>query len=243
MGRLDERIEEIKNNDRAYWFGIGDMGDHIYYTDPRFTILNWSALEAEDMQNALIKHIRKIADKFEPIKDKCLGYGRGNHEKTVNDKYHVDPTQEVCDRLGLKNIGYSSLATLTFRRPLKGGKRQKSYTVRIYMHHGFGGGRTHGAQINKVEGMISGYGADIYAMGHVHGKVASKPVRIETDHNGNKVRRKLACLVTSSYVNIAEEKTTGYAERLGFREADLTAPTVRFRWKGTKHDFEPEILM
>jgi hypothetical protein len=34
--KFREKVQEIADNERAYWFGIGDIGDFIYYNDPRF---------------------------------------------------------------------------------------------------------------------------------------------------------------------------------------------------------------
>ena len=242
--KFKERIKEIQENDRAYWFGIGDMGDFIFYSDPRFTINAWTTLTMDDMRNVMQKHISKIVDVLEPIRDKCLGYGAGNHEEKAAKYYHTDPTIEVANRLKVKYMGYSALATLIFRKPkTPNGKKDRAYTLRVYMHHGFGGGRTHGAQINKVEQMVMAYEADIYAMGHVHGKVASKTNRIHTDQTGRPVKKTKAFLVTSSYQNVAVPGATTYAERMGFRESELMAPTVKFRFAHKRQLLDLEVVV
>jgi UDP-2,3-diacylglucosamine pyrophosphatase LpxH len=241
-----EKIREIADNDRAYWFGIGDIGDFIFYSDPRFVPQKKDIDEKIDsidvvIRNAMQVQIRKIVAELEPIKDKCLGYGSGNHEEKCVRFYHTDPTIEVANRLGIKYMGYSAMATLLLRPASP--NRGKTESLRIYMHHGHGGGRTHGAQINKVEQFVMGNEADIYAMGHVHGKIASKTNRLYTTNTGNPYMRPKAYVVTSSYQHAATKGSTTYAERMAFRESELAAPVVKFRFKGKRHLLDIKVIV
>ena len=148
---------------------MGDYGDHIYYNDPRFSLsASDENITIGDMRQGVMRQVRKIADLFEPIKDKCAGLLTGNHEETVAKRYHVDPTMELAYRLNIKYLMYSAITLVA----IKDGK--SIYTLRVFTHHGYGGGRRHGPQINKVEDAMRIVNADVYAIGHVHGKVASQ---------------------------------------------------------------------
>jgi hypothetical protein len=239
--KFKEKIQEIADNDNAYWFGIGDIGDFIFYSDPRFTINSWTTLTIDDMRNVMQRHISKIVDIMEPIKHKCLGYGSGNHEEKAAKYYHTDPTIEIANRLGVNYMGYSALATIVFRTHYTTGQKGNVKTLRVYMHHGYGGGRTHGAQINKIERIMANVIADVYAMGHVHGKVASKPMVLTTSNTGKQIRRQRACIITSSYQEVWNQGSTNYAEVMGYQEAELEAPVVRFAFQGHKHELKLKV--
>jgi hypothetical protein len=177
---------------------------------------------------------------LEPIKDKCLGYGSGNHEEKAAKYYNNHPAIEVANRLGVKYMGYSALATLIFDARLAG-KKGKVRTLRVFIHHGFGGGRTHGAQINKVEQFVMSAEADIYAMGHVHGDVASKTDRLYTNQSGKPIMKGKAYVITSSFQEAFVEGAITYAEVMGFRQSSLASPIVKFRFAGDNNKLEMKV--
>lgn len=235
-----ERIESIKNNPRAVWFGPGDLGDYIFYSDPRFTMSAIpNIVEADEMRQGIFGQIRKIADALEPIRDKCIGVGAGNHEEKIAQRYHVDPTRELSYRMKVPYIGYSALTVLKMPE----GKRGRSYFARVFTHHGFGGGRRHGPQINKVEDCLRVVDADIFALAHVHGKVASKLILKGINSSGNPTENLKTFIVTGSYQDNAPKGTVTYAERMMFPKSPYGSPTVRIRWVGKKHELETQVIL
>lgn len=229
---LKETIREIKKDPNAYWLGVGDYGDHIYYNDPRFSLNEVDDLyTVADMREGIMGQVRKLVRVLEPIGDKCIGLGTGNHEEKVLQKFNVDATREMCYALRVKYLGYSSIVTL---RPVytdPSGNRS-SKTLQIYQHHGFGGGRRHGPQINKVEDAMRIAEADIYAMGHVHGKVASALDMRAADENGNEFLKPKVFLVTSSYQKAFKQGTLTFAEKNMYPQSALKSPVVQFKLGG-----------
>lgn len=237
-----ERIESIRTNPRAVWFGVGDLGDYIFYSDPRFSMSAIADIDVSEMRDGIFGQIRKIATALEPIKDKCVGVGSGNHEEKIYQRYHVDPTRELSYRLKVPYIGYSALTLL--RLPGAHDKRLSTYSARIYTHHGYGGGRRHGPQINKVEDCLRLIdGCDIFALAHVHGKVASKLILKGINSGGNPTESLKTFIVTGSYQDNAPRGTITYAERMAFPKSPYGSPTVRIRWTGKKHRLETQVVL
>lgn len=237
-GRLKETIKQIKNNPHAHWFGVGDYGDHIYYNDPRFSLNEADdALTIRDMRQGILGQIRKVTRQFESIKDKCLGLGTGNHEEKVMKKFHVDPTRELTYNLRVPYLGYSALTTLFLRdrvRNKRDNRQGVTHTLRVFQHHGYGGGRKHGAQINKVEDAMRIVDADIYAMAHVHGKAISELELVGSSATGKMITKQKIFIITSSYQSTIKDGQMTYAERNMYPQAPLGSPIVQFRktWNG-----------
>ena len=223
--RLLERIDMIKKDPLAIWMGMGDYGDHIYYTDPRFDLNSMDgSITIGDLRQGILKQVRKFCDDIEPIKNKCIGIGSGNHEETIAKRCHVDPTREIAYRLGVSYAGYCSLTRIALPA-----KAQRSSIV-LFAHHGYGAGRKHGGQINKIEdAMRIAPSADIYAMGHVHGKVASTLDVIDITQQGSMTTKQKAFVVTGSYSDTYRQGVLSYAEKSMYTQAGLGSPTIQFR--------------
>lgn len=236
-----ERIESIRTNPRAVWFGVGDLGDYIFYSDPRFTMSAIANIDVSEMRDGIFGQIRKIATALEPITDKCIGVGSGNHEEKIAQRYHVDPTRELSYRLKVPYIGYSALTLL--RLKAKSDRGFTVYSARVFTHHGYGGGRRHGPQINKAEDCLRSHEADIYALAHVHGKVASKLNIKGINSGGNPTELLKTFIVTGSYQDNSTRGTVTYAERMLFPKSPYGSPTVRIRWTGNKHELETQVVL
>lgn len=233
---FNEKLKEIEDDPLALWFGMGDYGDHIYFNDPRFSPNEQDeGLTMVELRSGIMKQIRSLSEKFEPIKDKCVGLGTGNHEETIAKRYHVDPTRELCYLLGSAYLGYSSLNTITFRHSQSNGKKGRSATLRVYTNHGHGGGRRNGSQLNKIEDAIRIAEADIYAMGHVHGKTGSQLEIIGSCNRGKERKKVKTFVVTGCYQDVSRPSKMTYAERNMYAQSPLGSPMVGVRWTGSSN--------
>jgi hypothetical protein len=175
-----------------------------------------------------MSQIRSFCKDLKPIKDKCIGILTGNHEETILKKYHLDPAREIAYALEADYGGYCSLTKIIIGKKRRMGRA--SYEINLFAHHGYGGGRKHGAQLNKIEDALRvAPNADIFAMGHVHGKAVSFLETIDITYNGKMLQRQKIFLITSSFVNTYKKGVLSYAEKGLYTQAGLGAPVVRFR--------------
>jgi len=229
--KLLERIDTIKKDPHALWMGMGDYGDHIYYTDPRFDLNSVdSTITVGELRDGIMGQIRKICDDMEPIKDRCIGLVTGNHEETILKKYHVDPTREIAFRLNVPYGGYCCLTKISV------GYKGSSYSLKVFAHHGYGAGRRHGVQINKIEDALRvAPNADIFVMGHVHGKALSTLETIDITERGAMVLKQKLFMITGSYSDTYRQGVLSYAEKGMFTQAGLGSPTAQFRRYANGH--------
>ena len=202
-----------------YLIGMGDIFDVILATDKRYS--------AEERQLPLLNAIDTIVKTLEPLakQGKIIGLHRGNHEQKMADIGVGDPILNVCARLGVKFLGYSSFIKIVAKRGFKKGVEVN--TLVIYSHHGFFSGRKRGSKINNLEDLSTYWIADLYLVAHSHDLFSSKRVCI--DFNGQHER---AFLNTGAFLKTAEIGTCNYSERAGYPPQKLGI--ARIEWQPFK---------
>ncbi len=172
-----------------------------------------------------------MMEHLESIKDKILGADSGNHEDRVYNETGIDITKEIAERLNIPYRNEGMLLKISF-----GDKNNRTegrpYTYWIYMTHGYGGARTTGAKVVKVERTSTYIHADCYIMSHDHVSNAAPSIYLMPDNRTSedketgfrtgaiKAVRKLL-IKSNAYV-----KWGGYAEKGGFSPSDLTTPII-----------------
>lgn len=159
---LKEKVREIKDTPNCYWIGMGDYGDFITPSDPRFGYGETASWVRQD--NIVEDERKKIVEFFSPIKDQCLGLIYGNHEVSLSKHKHDNVHQNICDDLKVDNIGYSCIFHFIFRR--KGSS--ESHLIKGAFTHGTGGARTPGGKLNYLKDFMETVDANIYGYAHVH---------------------------------------------------------------------------
>lgn len=167
-------VKEIKDNPNAFWIGGGDIYDAIKPQDSkRFDMdimpdwmLEGDALNTREKLNDILKQqYERGVEILEPIKSKCLGAIEGNHEYTIRKYYNQDLHRAFCNRMGIPHLSDEAGIRLKFNR-VSGGS---SSVVMLYIRHGYGGGRTAGAEPNKLFRMLAEWeGFEICFTGHTH---------------------------------------------------------------------------
>ena len=228
---LAETVAEIEADPLHYWGGIGDYGEFINRSDRRHReshLAPWLH-GVDDLSSA---QIDKIVEILEPIKDKCLWLVRGNHEDLIHKKYEHDVYAELCRKLGAcaerpLELGYRGFVRVRMHR---GTTRGATYTVVIYVHHGYGGGRLEGAKALKLGRLPKSYYADIYLYGHSHVNLAQPGHVVGPATRGNKlVGRDIWQLMTGSFLRSydVEGKLEVYAEEKDLPPTAIGAPEIQ----------------
>lgn len=113
-----------------------------------------------DMAN---QEINRAIELFGPVNKYIIGALSGNHEKQMRTRQNVDVHQAFCNRMKIINLTDEALIRFRFRRGAE------TRTVKIYMRHGYGSGRTAGAEPMKLQRMLDEWeDADILFSGHTH---------------------------------------------------------------------------
>ena len=201
----------------AYFLGVGDMIEAIGPFDPRFTM---DSIEPKMRIQALIdEQIKDCIRELEPIKSKLLGVCMGNHEFEILRRHGSDPTQRICEGLGVKNLGYSCLLHMTLRPDdLEMGKVGGSRIVKLYAHHGWGGGtRTLGGDMTKVSRKPSEVVADIFVFGHSHQGWEHPKARLDITSGGKPFSRDYLMVNTGTFKRgLSDGPIPTFEERMGY---------------------------
>jgi hypothetical protein len=126
---------------------------------------------AEEIKDALAdlpnREINRVEGILRPIKPYIIGAISGNHEEALRKYHNMDVQERLCEKLGCLNLSDEALIRFRFRRPA--GEKDSTTTVILYLRHGYGAGRSVGAEPNKLATMLSEWEcADVCLSGHTH---------------------------------------------------------------------------
>lgn len=158
-------LSHAKKAKNALFLGMGDYTDGCS-TSERMIIGNPALHEStKDTLDKVYKGVTQtLANELAFMKGRLIGMIGGNHYFAFQDGNTSDHL--LCSKLSTKFLGVCSLIRLTFLDKA----RKKSVVLDIMAHHGRGGGSLAGSSFNTVEKMASVMEADIYLMGHDHGR-------------------------------------------------------------------------
>lgn len=182
--KLRALVDIIASDPNARWFGGGDLCDNVILPDQkRFdpTVLpKWMLhhRDADDVAGALQDiagaQKQRLFDILDPIKDKCLGLIEGNHEYSIMKHHNRDFMKELCQHFAAPNLTDCAFVRLRFKGKFRGGAA--SATVRMFITHGHGGGRTTGAETNRLYRLAADKDVDIVLAGHSHSFALHPPI-------------------------------------------------------------------
>jgi hypothetical protein len=169
---LRKLIKEIKENKNAYAILGGDIVDAVLPQDiKRFDfdslpdwILDGNAVNTRERLNEILQQqVKRATDIFAPIKDKIIGGLEGNHEFAIRKRYNVSVQSAFWQSFGMNNLTDECLIRIRFIL------NTTSTSIIFYLRHGYGSGRSAGAEPNKLARMIAEWEcAEICLTGHTH---------------------------------------------------------------------------
>lgn len=231
--RFDRIVNYITKKDDCYAIGLGDYADLILRQDLKRFTGSVAKRELLDMLDSMLNEQTNLVErKLKPLikGGKLLGLGEGNHEYTTKQHHSFDITKEVCNRLNVPFMGYSWFLRLVIKKKSCNVVR----TVIIYGHHGYGGGRTTGGSMNKLEQSVKFYNADIFLSAHDHQKVGKRLIRlgVTAENNPKIIHKPVIIAKTGTFLKTCEQGDTTYAERLGFPPTDLGVVKIKIGFEG-----------
>ena len=212
--KLQATIDWIKRTKNAYWIGMGDYGEFINYSDPRFDPSEITDYFKQHLSNLHFAQAEYVAKMFDSVANKCVGLIEGNHEQTIKKHYHMCLTDYLAVQLHTRNLTYTAMVRWLIRRKNINGGAQ---TVVIYASHGFGVAASDGMAINRLMQQSKGFDADIFLMGHVHRRVCNSANRLFMSSRGEPriLSSKKIYGVTGAFLSCYDNATECYAETKG----------------------------
>ena len=212
-GKWKEFLAYAKGLKNAWFVGMGDYLDSTSSSERSAWALACMQLhetKKEDVEKHEVAKCGLFAKEIAFMKGRLVGLIGGNHYFNFQNGTNSD--QKICEKLECKFLGVSSFVRLTLE------SCGRHHTLDLWLHHGAGGARLVGGSINKVDQMREHAEADIYAMGHDHGRmvVPAKPrMRLSHSSGGNgsclKVKERQQWLLrTGSFLSSYVDGTASY---------------------------------
>lgn len=221
-------VRKIEKDDNALWIGGGDMCDYVILNDAkRFdvnTLPDWilsgdAATIKERIGDMVMAQQNRFLSIVDPIRDKCLGLLEGNHEFSIF-KYHNRRHMDILSNsIGAPVLSDSTFIRLRFRRSITKSRPKGGVgTVIIFACHGHGGGRTPGAEPNKLYRLAADKDADIVLRGHSHTFCILPPIPILGISRTGRLQEEATTRLRhaanwGSYVHTYQKGASTYASR------------------------------
>lgn len=162
---------------------------------------------------------QRVWELFEPVQDRVLGWIEGNHERRLYKQVGGYLGELICSRYKWRFFPESAFLKLRFGKQKNG----KPVAYIIYALHGWGGGRTSGAKINKLEELGKICLADLYLIAHHHRLYFSQDIFFIPDTRNNSVIQSVRTFVaTGCFRDYAD-----YEVRCGLKAPRIGAPRIR----------------
>lgn len=245
---LKRTIKEIETTTNAYWLGMGDYFDAIDWRDPRFDASSKNKDERiRENKYWIQREIRKGVKPYEPIFGKCLGLLEGNHERNIALRFSYSMVGDFASRINqyqptidedLENndlyLGYETLIHIGVTgNDCRQGKER--YNIKIYAHHGFGGGKKPGSHANNLLDLATSVDADIYLLGHNHWLLTFAKPRLGLSRNGDRyIRKTLHFVNTGTYLKSKMLGHDGYEVVKGYSPTIIGSPIIKINIKQSK---------
>jgi hypothetical protein len=206
--KVKAKVQEIAQNKNAMWIGMGDYGEWITPKDKRFDPNQCAIADWVEPDNIGESQTKWIVDLFSPIKDKCIGLLYGNHEDSIRVYNHENVQKNICERLGVDNLGYSAFIRMIFTRG------QGHYVATGAFTHGAGCAITEGAKINSLTRFMKSTEADIYGYAHLHDYIPKSFSRLVVNDKGNiKSKVAIGAITGSWFRTYTQGVIASYGER------------------------------
>ena len=169
------------------------------------------------------KELVMLEELLKPIAKKILAACAGGHElKNLFRTVGVDYMWHLMRNLGIEDRYTRDGGLLLIKtKPMNS---NDNLFFSIFYTHGWGGARTRGAKLRKMEYLAQAIDADVYVLSHDHTQNLARDnyLTVPTwQGNRVKVRRKLL-VSTGGFLGYQ-----GYPLRAGYQPADMGTPRVR----------------
>jgi len=229
---ISQLTRTISEDPDALIVGLGDYIEAIACDDRRFDPSELAQpIAPEHISNPFYSQALRFVKLWEPTRGKWAAVIQGNHEATAYNRYHFDATAVIAERLGCAYLGGSDQSGWLMLR-LKQGEKVR-YRLRVWVGHGWGGGRLSGGVALKLQRTLWRKNADLCVLGHHH-RAMTQIETVETINNSGyeRTQRRFGLVIPP----LVEKH--GYIARTGGNSCALGYGVVHIE---RQHDGQPRL--
>ena len=174
-------------------------------------------VEPDNIAHCQVQWLTRL---FRPIGKKCLGLLYGNHENSIRIYNHDNVIKNLCESLGVDNLGFSCFLRLFFRRE----NSRETHLVKGAFTHGSSGAVTEGAKLMALMRWMKSMEADIYGYGHLHDYIPKSLSRMTLSPQG-KIKSAIAigCTTGSWFRTYTQGIGASYGEQKCYPPTEIGA--------------------
>uniref|UniRef100_A0A6M3J859 Calcineurin-like phosphoesterase n=1 Tax=viral metagenome TaxID=1070528 RepID=A0A6M3J859_9ZZZZ len=219
---IQRKVREIKEDRNTYWIGMGDYAEWITPKDKRFDPAQKVIADWVEPDNIAETQTKWLVNLLSPIKNKCVGLLYGNHEDSIRMYNHDNVQKNLCERLGVDNLGYSCFLRLFFHRD----NSKETHLVKGAFTHGASGAVTEGAKLMALMRFMKAFESDIYGYAHVHDyipKALSRMTIPDSSRVGCDIQSKvtIGCTTGSWFRTYTQGVIASYGERKAYPPTEI----------------------
>jgi len=215
---LKKHIRETETTKNCSWVDLGDKCDLIVRHDrKRFNPANVRrGFKIKDLDTITKVQSDLYTKFFSPIKSQCIGIGEGNHEASILQNYGQDIHKDICDDLGVKDLGFASFIRFIMR------EKNRSFSFLLFVTHGSGSAKDESVALRQVMSLEEKFEADVYVCGHYHKRVFNVCPKETIGRIGNMIFKKdKAYGVAGTYYDSYKLNMSNYAEKKLYKPSKL----------------------
>lgn len=250
LERCLKKIRELCNRELVTIMLLGDLFEAISYNDKRFDPQNidpelWHK-SGGDFANFQVECVNRAVELLRPVAKNISLILEGNHEAKMRRRGEMGPNYALAVRLQEFNprikFGVDwSYYVIYYSRVTKNKDREAVRKFYMYVTHGFGGGRTDGAAVNRMNELGTIHNVDLVVAGHYHKLNFNAGSRLLV--TGERDRMELNSIVqyrmiTPSFLKIYEPGVSTYGATRGYHPSVLGAVKLTlWPFKGEDENF------
>jgi hypothetical protein len=189
----EKKAKEIRDyirEENCIWIGMGDFIENATKRSVGAGVYEQGPTPTEQMHY--------ITDLLRPIKDKCVGCVKGNHEERSVKDSGIDVLNWICGTLEIPYWEWEFFGIVSAPK--------RCYTV--YAVHSYMANKSAGLALNKSEDIEKIVNTDIIMRGHTHKRVVHLSEFLDIDPYNNQVSvRTRANVITGHFL----ERDKSYA--------------------------------
>lgn len=232
-GIARRKYKQIAGEPLSFWWNMGDKGDFITPSDPRWrhgTIADWVkedniATNQEDFYCDVVKEAVRAEIADYGI-GKCVGLLWGNHEDKIRKHNHVNVQENICTKLGVENLGFSCMLHIIFRRV----NSTEAHMFKGYITHGSGNAQTRGGKLMKLRKIMNQVrDVDFVAVGHMHDIIIETAETLQTNKEMVIGNKEVVGAITGCFLRTYTQGVeAGYGELRNYDPVPLGCPVFIF---------------
>ena len=215
-------LTDIVEDPFSLWLDMGDSVECITPSDKRWQqkiIADWLKDHQDNISEVsrdwYCDLVKKAVEARTPHDNssRCKGKIKGNHEWELQHHNVANIQANICNRLGIPDLGFSCLFHLVFQRL----NSNEKHMFRFHLTHGSGNAQTPGGRTQKLKKIMNQTDAIYTIVAHMHDiKIEVSPILVSGNSLELKAKHRIGAISGTFLRTYTQGVEAGYGERKNY---------------------------